>query len=296
MNKISRYLLPVILLIVINPLPSGAAERLKVSASFYPLAHFAGMVGGDSVEVIQIMPAGADPHDFEPTPGDIRNVLRSEVFIYNGAGIDPWAERIITDLQKRGVLTLEMTGYFDLFMTEKAGKYDPHIWLDPLLVRKEIEIIRDLLIKADPDNNDRYRENSAAYINKLVRLHLKYTEGLKSCKSRSIVVSHNAFSYLAERYNLDNLPISGISTDEEPSPRRMAEISRVVRKKNLGYIFFETLTSQKIAETIAREVGAETLFLNPIEGLTKNEIEGGKSYLSIMETNLKNLRLALSCN
>ncbi len=292
-----------------------ASQKLKVVASFYPLVHFAEKVGGDRIDVINITPAGAEPHDFEPTPKDMKYVWTSKVFIFNGAGIDPWAERIRADLEKKGILTIEMAGYFDLLRIKETkeehklehkheevdgyhhfnSKYDPHIWLDPVFAQKEVEIIRDTFIKTDPENEDKYKKNSEAYIYQLAELDKIYKEGLKSCKVRTIVVSHNAFSYLAKRYFLETISISGLSPDEEPSPRRMAEIVRTARKNNVQYIFFETLISPRIAETIAREIGAKTLILNTVEGLTRDEIKAGKSYLSIMEENLNNLRKALSC-
>ncbi len=300
----ARYLL--IILIVVFCLfcygISGASEKLNVVASFYPLAHFAEQVGSEHVKVVNIMPPGVEPHEFEPTPRDMKEIWGSKVFIFNGAGIDPWAERIQKTLKEKGILTVEISRNFILKKSAK-NKYrdfnndmcDPHVWIDPLLAQKEIEIIRDAFIKVDPENEYAYRNNSVTYINKLSLLNKKYKEGLRSCKIRTIVVSHNAFSYLARRNNLNIIPLAGISPEEEPSPRRMAEISKIARNKNIQYIFFEPLVSPKVAKTVAREIGVKTLTLNPVEGLTEDEIMAGKDYISIMEENLQNLRKALSC-
>lgn len=274
---------------------SDASLRLKAVATLYPLAHFAEQVGGDYVEVINITPGGTDPHEYEPTAKDIMKVWASNVFIFNGAGLDPWAEKIHNDLKKKGKLTLNMSEHFDLLRGEE-GVYDSHIWLDPLIAVKEVEIIRDVFIEADPEHADYYRENSTAYINKLLGLHEKYKVGLKTCRIRDIIVSHDAFRYLARRYNLTVLPISGISPEGEPSPRKMAGIIEIARKKNIRYVFTEPLVSPKIAKTLSREIGADILVLNPLEGLTKSDVKEGKTYISIMEQNLNNLRLALSCN
>jgi zinc transport system substrate-binding protein len=267
-----------------------AAERLKVSASFYHLAHFAEQVGGEYVEVSSIVPTGIEPHEYEPTPRDIREIWNSDVFIFHGAGLDPWADGIRDIMSKRGIRTLKMTEHFDLI------RGDPHIWLDPILAIKEVRIIRDIFILADPEHSDNYRRNSNAYSYKLTKLHEMFSNRIKSCDRREIIVSHDAFRYLARRYGLITYAISGISPEYEPSPRSIIELSRIVKRKNIGFIFFETLASPRLAEAIARETGAGTLVLNPLEGLTRDDIRKGKTYISIMEENLRNLLIALSCN
>jgi zinc transport system substrate-binding protein len=274
---------------------SDASDKLKVAASFYPLAHFAEQVGGDKVEVIKIIPGGADPHEYEPTAKDIVKMQTARVFIFNGAGLEPWAERIEGELKKKGLITLRMSGHFKLHSEEDRSKHDPHIWLDPLFAVKEVELIRDVLVKADPVNGDYYKRRCAVYAEQLLQLHERYNRGLKSCGKSDIVVSHNAFGYLAGRYGFKVHAITGLSPEEEPSPRRMAEIIRLARAKDIRYIFTEILVSPKIAETIANEIGAEILIFNHAGELSDNDIMAGKTYISVMDDNLKNLRLALSC-
>lgn len=274
---------------------SDASNKLKVAASFYPLAHFAEQVGGDKVEIIKIIPGGADPHEYEPTAKDMVKIQTSQVFIFNGAGLEPWAERILGKLKKKGVLTLQMSENFKLRGEEGGSKYDPHIWLDPLFAVKEVELIRDILVRADPANGDYYRDRCAVYTGRLLQLHERYDRGLKSCKNRDIVVSHNAFGYLAGRYGFEVYAITGLSPEEEPSPRRMAEIIKLSKAKNIKYVFTELLVSPKIAQTIANEVGAEVLVFNHASELSDNDIMAGKTYISVMDENLNNLRLALSC-
>lgn len=274
---------------------SYASDKLKVAASFYPLAHFAEQVGGDKVEVIKIIPGNADPHEYETTAKDMVKIQTSRVFIFNGAGLEPWAERILGDLKKKGVLILQMAEHFALLGDKRNAKYDPHFWLDPLFAIKEVELIRDIFIKADPANGDYYRSNCKLYTGKLLLLNERYDKGLKSCKNRDIVVSHNAFGYLAGRYGFEVHSITGLSSEEEPSPRKMAEIIRIARAKNIKYVFTELLVSPKIAETIANEIGAKILIFSHVSGLTDNDIMAGKTYISVMDENLKNLRLALSC-
>lgn len=277
------------LLFIFSHSISGASEKIKVAASFYPLAHFAGQVGGENADVVNIMPAGAEPHEFEPTPRDIRKIYDSDIFLFHGAGLDPWAERVRIDLKKKGTSVLEMAEHISSIQS------DPHIWLDPLLAIKEVEAIRDVFIDFDAVHTEAYRETSGSYINQLNELHERFVSGLKDCAARDIIVSHNAFNYMAARYSLNVHAITGISPEEEPSLRKMVELARLARRMNIKYIFFEELLTPRLAETIAGEVGAETLTLNPLGGLTMNKINEGGTYISVMEDNLKNLRIAMEC-
>lgn len=286
-----------VLLILASIFQADANAAIKAAASFYPLAHFAKQVAGGLADVETIVPAGVEPHEFDPAPKDIRRIYASRVFIYNGAGIDLWAEKIAPDLEKNGNITVNATNGIALQNVTNTitGQPDPHVWVDPVLAAKEVEVIRDAFIKADPENEQNYISNAEAYLNKLSALDGKIRDGLKSCMTRKIVVTHGAFAYLARRYNLEALVLSGLSPSDEPSPRRLGLLVKAARAEGIKYIFFESLVSPKIAGTVAREIGAETLVLNPLEGLTPADIEAGRDYISIMEDNLKNLRIALSC-
>lgn len=284
---------------------SAATSDIKVAASFYPLAEFAKQIGGENVEVINMVPPGAEPHDFEPSPQDIANVYSAKLFIFNGSGFDPWAEKISPELENRGIAIINMAQHFELLKDVAAAEekedseheegFDPHIWLDPVLAKREVEIIRDSLKTIDPENSAAYESNAERYLTKLSELDKKYKDGLASCALRSAVASHAAFGYLAKRYDLNVVNIAGFSPDEEPSPKKIAEIAESARNKNIKYIFFETLVSPKLAQTIADEIGAAILVFNPIEGLADDELRNGENYISVMEKNLTNLRQALLC-
>jgi len=289
--------------------PNTAQSKLAVAATFYPLAHFAEQVGGTNVIVTQITPGGVEPHDYEPDPQELARLQSSKVFLMNGSGLDPWAEKIQPDIAAKGIAVLSMSESFDLLASEvdehegeehseeekEHSAFDPHIWLDPILVQKQVELIRDVLTNADPKNAQEYRTNAEKYTQMLIALDEKYKQGLASCKLRKAVTSHNAFNYLADRYNFEILAISGLSPDDEPSAKRISEIADLARKEEIDTIFFETLASPKISDTIAREIGAKTAVLNPIEGITNEESQRGETYISLMETNLANLRTALKC-
>lgn len=264
--------------------------RLKIVTSFYVLGDFAKRVGGDNVEVKTIIPAGAEPHEYEPTPKDIADIYSARLFFYQGGGFDQWADRLRGEIQQRGIAAVPIAEHFTL------SNGDPHIWLDPVLAQKEIGIIRDSLIKIDPKNTELYANNAASYAVLLADLDKKYQDGLLFCAVKEIVASHSAYQYLADRYGLSLVSIAGSSPEQEPSLRKIAEIVWLIRAKDIKYIFVEPLAGSKAAQAVALETGVKSLALNPIEGLTDADIAAGKNYLSLMEDNLQNLKTALSCN
>jgi zinc transport system substrate-binding protein len=172
---------------------------------------------------------------------------------------------------------------------------DPHLWLDPVLARTQVEAIRGGLQRIDPSNTSRYAENAEMFGAKLSALHEAFEAGLRDCARRTLVVSHSAFTYLARRYRLSQIPVTGVSPESEPSPSQLASIVQLARREKVTHVFFETLVSPKLAETLAREIGARTLVLNPIEGLTREEAAAGKDYLGLMRENLASLRTGLGC-
>jgi zinc transport system substrate-binding protein len=276
-----------------------AEKKLTIVTTFYPLQEFARSVGGERVTVSSIVPAGVEPHDYEPTPQDIVSAYQADVFLLNGAGMDGWAEKIRPELERRGVVVVQMSevvqGVVSTAAVSDQGDVDPHFWLDPVLVRQEVEVIRDVLVARDPQSAALYQGNTARYMSALEDLDGRYREGLRQCTFDTIVTSHDAFGYLAKRYGFKVLPVSGISAEAEPSPRALADIAETMQSLGLRHIFFETLVSPKIAETLAAAVGAETLVLDPLEGLSEEKQKAGKNYLSVMAENLHNLETALVC-
>jgi zinc transport system substrate-binding protein len=276
-----------------------APGKLTVTASFYPLAEFAHQVAGNNATVVDILPPGAEDHGFEPTSQDLTKIHTSRLFISNGAGIDPWAGKITPDLEKEGVKTSQMSDDVELLNGdpngEDYGASEPHFWLDPENAIIQVNAIKDSLAAIDPANASQYTANAAAYISKLRQLNQDYKQGLSNCSQKEFVTSHAAFAYLAKRYNLTQIPIAGISPEEEPSPKRLAELSGLLKEKNIKYVFTETLVSPRLAETLANEVGAQTLVLHHIGSLTPEELQAGKNYINLMESNLVNLKTALAC-
>lgn len=267
-------------------------KKISVIATFYPLEEFARAVGGEAISVKSIVPAGVEPHDYEPTPQDIASIYQSDVFILNGAGLDAWAEKIRPELESHGIKVLQMSEVIGLFSSDIA---DPHFWLDPKWAQKEVEAISEALTARDPARKEIYGQNTNNYLANLADLDLAYERGLRRCKTRTVVTSHNAFAYLAKRYGFEIISTGNFSEEAEVSPRDISQIIERMREQNLQYVFFAALDSPKIAETIAKEAGAQTITFNPVEGLTEEEKQAGENYLSIMRENLNNLQIAMQC-
>lgn len=269
-------------------------SQVLVVVSLYPLYDFARHIAGDRARVTLLVPPGIEPHDWEPAPADIVRVQSARVFVYNGAGLEPWAEKLLGEVRRSDMRIVKATAGLDLLTTE--GQPDPHVWLDPLLARAEVEAIRTALVAVDPVHAPIYDGNAAAFSSQLLALHERFAAGLERCERREIVVSHAAFAYLARRYRLTQLPIiESLTPDAEPSPAALAALTRQARRARVTHIFFETLVTSKLAETLAREVGATALVLNPVEGLTKEQDAQGMTYVQLMDANLANLRTALGC-
>ncbi len=206
----------------------------------------------------------------------------------SGNGFEAWGSKIISDLQGTGVKVVELSSG----LVENS---DPHVWLSPRLAKEEVLVIASELIKADNENVEYYLENAKKLLLKLDNLTVGFETGLSECKRKQIITSHSAFGYLVKEFGLSQVSISGLSPEEEPSTKQLVEIAKIAKKEGAKYIFFEKLVSPKLAETIASEIGAGTLVLDPIEGISDNDIMQSKNYITLMEENLANLRIALEC-
>ena len=279
--------------------PFSDDGQIKVMASFYPMYDFAQKVGGDKVEVKDMVPAGTEPHDWEPAATDIRNLEDADVFVYNGADLEHWAEDVLATLENQDLIAAEASDGVELLDGEgdhahgDNGK-DPHVWLDPLRAKQEMKKIRDAVCQADPENRDYYEANYEKYAGEFDELDQEFREGLADIKSRDIIVAHEAFGYLCNAYDLKQLAIEGLTPDSEPDPAKMQEVIEYAKEFDIHTIFFEELASPKVAKTVAKEVDAVTAVLNPIEGLSEEDIQDGEDYFSVMRKNLAALKMALT--
>jgi zinc transport system substrate-binding protein len=267
---------------------------LQVVAAVYPLAYAAERVGGAEVDVRNLTPPGAEPHDVELSARDVERVRRADLVVYLGGGFQPALEDAVADAEGDA---LDLLDGLRLLHTEDHEEHgdeedrneesaDPHVWLDPLRYATIVERVARALGR--PDAAD-------AVVRELRQLDLDYRRGLADCARRDLVTSHAAFAYLAHRYRLNQISIGGLSPESEPTPRDLEEIIEHVEESGARTIFFETLVSPEIAETVARETGAKTAVLNPLEGLTEDELESGANYFTVMRRNLAALQAALGC-
>ena len=285
------------LLLIRTPKAITSSNKLQVTTSFYPLYFFSTQIGGDKANVVNITPAGAEPHDYEPTAQDIAQIENSKLLILDGTGLEAWGNNVKQNLDPKNTVVLTVgDGLINQkVMEDGQNVIDPHIWLSPQLTKKITDKITQAFMQIDPVNSNYYQANADLLKAKLDNLDQEYKQGLSNCTEKNIITSHAAFGYLATAYGLNQIPIAGISPDAEPSPSQLADIVKFAKSNNVKYIFFESLVSPKLADTIATEVGAKTLVLNPIEGLSKDEISKGNNYLTEMQNNLTNLKTALLC-
>jgi zinc transport system substrate-binding protein len=250
--------------------------RPSVVAAFYPLAWAAEEVAGTAVEVHDLTPAGAEPHDLELTPRDVERVRDADVVLYL-RGFQPALDDALEGASGRAV---------DLARADTAAAGDPLVWLDPRRYADTVERIAAALgPKASPD----------ALLARLRRLDGDYARGLAACRRRQFVTAHAAFGHLAARYGLEQIPLAGLEPEAEPSPQELERLAQVVARSGATTVFTEPLASGRAATTVAREAGVRTAVLDPIEGLTPDRVEAGDDYVTVMRRNLRALRQALDC-
>jgi zinc transport system substrate-binding protein len=276
-----------------------AGGDLAVVASFYPLEFVVGRVGGERVAVTNLTPAGAEPHDLELTPGDVAGLANADLVVYL-AGLSPAVDEAVE--AEAGDRAFEVGEFADLALTytpieegEAADETatDPHFWLDPLRLADVADAIAGRLGQADPDGVESFSTNAASLRGELESLDGEFRAGLESCESRDVVTSHNAFGYLADRYGLVQVGITGLTPEEEPTPADLAAVTEFVREHDVRTIYYETLVSPAIAETVAAETGAATAVLDPIEGLSDES--AGSDYFTVMRANLASLQAGQPC-
>ena len=291
--------------------PEAFAEQYSVITTIFPLTEFAQAVGGDRVKVTQLLPPGAEAHTWEPKPSDIVKLSRADVFICIGAEMEPWVSGILKTIENQKLIIIEASQGLSLLRADQAdaggekhhhsnesthGRFDPHFWLNFDYDQKIVDKIAGVLSKRSPAGSGYYRKNAEAYKAKLRDLDLRYRKELGKCNSKEIILgSHAAFAYLARQYGLTQIPLYGISRNADPTPKKMAEVIACAKKYRARAIYYEELVSDKLAKTIAQEVGAKILVLNPGANLTKKQIETKVTFLALMEQNLENLKYGLAC-
>jgi zinc transport system substrate-binding protein len=264
---------------------ASPGDRKTVVAGFYPLAWAAQAIGGTSVDVSNLTPTGAEPHDIELTPREVAKIEKADVVLYLSQGFQPAVEQAVKSASGEAVDALS-GARLRAGAGDEAGKTDPHLWLDPVLFARVVRRIGDAL--GEP-------ARGAAVARRVLALDGVYRRGLARCARRDFVTSHAAFGYLAARYHLNQVAITGLDPEAEPSPKKLAELATLVKRDHIRTVFFERLVSPRLSQTVAREAGVKTAVLDPIEGLTPGEAKRGTTYLTLMRQNLVALRAALGC-
>jgi len=290
MSKAKEIISILIIMSLFIPSLLFGKDKIEVVVSFYPLYDFTRDIGKERVNASHLIPFSVEPHVWEPTPGDIIKLNKADLFIYNGKGLEPWAESFVKSSNNKNLKIIDMSRAI------KIELQDPHFWLDPVMVKLQVKVIKDELIKLDPKNKSYYEKNYKEYLQKIDALDKEIRDVLSKCKKKEFVVSHTAFSYFAKRYGLTQVSIAGISPESEPGLKDLAWIVEFIKNHKIKYIFTEPLISPKLVDSIAKETGAKILILDPIEGLMKKDLDVGKDYISKMRENLENLKLALEYN
>jgi zinc transport system substrate-binding protein len=265
------------------------APKLNVVASFYPILEFVKQVGGDKVAVTSLIPLGVEPHDFEPTIQQIQNGESADIVFFNGLGFESsWINKINNDNLVDTSLGTNTT--------KTGNTIDPHIWLDPILVKNQVKNIQYALTKLDLENKEYYQNNAINFTRALDSLDALARSTLQTCDKKDFIAFHDAFSYFANRYGLKQHSIQGISPEGEVLPQKIQEIVELAKNLGINVVYSEELVDPRFAEVIAGEIpNGRVLTLSPIEGIDSEEQAAGIGYLDKMRENIANLKIGLKC-
>ncbi len=280
-------------------------EKITVVASFYPLYEFTSRVVGDRAEVSTLVPAGVEPHDWEPTAEDVSRGRAADVLVINGAGFERWAD----GMQAKVVANTSEGIEFNYKEEKEAGDDDdqehqdaggggvnPHIWLDPMLAKHQIDKIRDVMVSSDPANTDYYNQNADRFTAELDSLDAFIRSELADCNKSDFIAFHDAFTHFSERYGLRQHSIHGASPEGEILPQTIQQIIELANGFGINIIYSEDLIDSRLADTIANEIpNGKVLVLSPIEGIGNEEQAAGIRYIDKMKQNIANLKEGLEC-
>lgn len=299
----------VIFLAACQPTPAPEeTQKLQVMTSFYPIEFFATAIAGDRLDVVPLMPTGMEPHDYEPSASQFAKMEEADLILVQG-GLEPWLHDAEETLAQAGVPFVELNELLVQLPAEEHedeheeeyedehdhGSLDPHTWLDPVLAMGMVEAIRDAFLELDPEGEALYTQNAEELLSSLQGLDAEFKSGLSQCSKSDFVTAHNAFQYLAKRYNLKAHGISGFSPHDEASAQALSTLKEEVEALGLTHIYFEAGASTDVAQVLADEAGVSPLVLSTVEFLTEDQLAQGETYFSLMRQNLIQLRTGLQC-
>lgn len=289
--------------------------KLQVYTSTFATAAIAKEIGGKDVQVEMIVPPGADPHSYEPTPKQLTTIAKADLFLLTGTTLEPYSEKIKESLAGNSIRFVETSKNIDLLEASASlhtheedghddhddheaeeashdhGQYDPHVWLDPNNAKKMADSITTALAEEAPDRKDAFEKNLALFNKQADELDQNLQKAVDSGSKKELLVTHAAYGYLAERYGFEQLPIAGISPSDEPSQKQLAAIVKEAKLHDLHYIAFEETVSPKVARVIQKEIGAESITIHNLESVTKEQQD--QSYFDLMNENVTTLKQAL---
>lgn len=317
MKLFKKFILFVVAFALIVPGVSVHAQDKKtVMTTFYPVYYLASRIGGEAVNVEMLLESGQDAHSYESTAKDAVAVQEADLFIYQDDEMEFFVSDLLSIVDQEATQVLESTEGIELLSGDHnheeeehdheheegheeehdheheeghSHEFDPHTWLDPKFYSQQAENVKNALIELDPANEATYTENAAKLSEELTALNEEFNVGLADLENRTIVVQHEAFGYLAHAYDLEQLAISGLANNAEPSAKQLAEMTNVVNERNIQVIYVDPTTSTTISETVSQATGAELRPLRTLEFITEEEIEQGEDYFSIMRENLAQL-------
>jgi zinc transport system substrate-binding protein len=277
-------------------------KKLKVITTLFPLYDMAKNIGADKADVSLLLPPGVEAHSFEPKPSDIVKINEADVFVYTGKFMEPWAEDVIKGASNKNLIVVDASRGTKMIRgefhdaDEPEGSLDPHVWLDFDNAKIMVKNILQAFQLKDSANKDSYEQRANDYSTELTELDTSYKAGLATCKGKEIVYGgHYAFGYLAKRYGLKYLAAQGLSPDAEPTANDLVKLVEQIKKEKIKYVFYEELTSPKIAETIAGETSAKLLLLNAAHNVSRDQLDHGVSFSDILKRDLDSLKVGLEC-
>lgn len=322
MMKLFKKLLPLAALFIAacgSNVGEKTTEGLDVVTTFYPVYNFAQEVVGDNGKVTALLQAGQDTHSYEPTPKDMAAIAEADVFVYSSEYMETWIPAVLDTLADSDVKVVNASEGISFYGTEDSADHeheeehddheeeqdhheddghdhvvDPHIWLDPVSAKKMVETISEEIQTVDEEHAESYQANTAEYLSELDLLNQEFESAFEQSENRVFVVQHAAFGYLARRYELEEVSISALTSNQEVSPAKLAEIGAFVKENDIAVIYYQDSGNNELAATIANETGIELGVLSAIEGVTAEDQANGLDYLAIMRDNLKALKQTIN--
>jgi zinc transport system substrate-binding protein len=290
----------------------GAVAQLKVTTTIYPLYSIVKEIGANKVQLNNMIPFGVEAHGFDPTPSDIAKLSKSDIIIVSSDAMEPWKDKIVESLNIKEKV-FDMSEYAHLLEIEEEDGHDhahghnhshdehegenidPHYWVSLNNYITMVKTISQLLIEKDSENRAYYEKNSALYLERINALKSKFDASMKTCTNKKILVNHDAFGYFAHDYDVKQYSVSGMTPEDKPSAKQIAQLIKLVKQEGINTVFFEEFASPKVVQTIAKETHTKTDSLRPVENISKEENEKGIGYVEIMEENLQKLKYAMGC-